>query len=303
MDSAVSTGKILAIGDNVCDKYLSRKKMYPGGQCVNTCAYAVMNGCEAAFLGKFGTDAVADCVQSTLRELGVDMSHCRHFQGENGFACITLINNERTFIGTNHGGVSRENPYSFRQEDWNYIKGFDLVYTNLNAYIEDDIAEVAALGVPIAFDFSTRWTDDYLAQICPHIKIAVLSCAHLTAEARSTEMAKVANHGVPIVLGTVGEKGSYLLYRGNYYYAQAVYADNVQDTMGAGDAYFATFLIHLLKHGILKKVVQEQTGDYSAQLQLAMEESARFAAKICCMEGAFDCGVPIEGRIVYNRIQ
>ena len=29
--------KIIAIGDNVCDKYLSRGKMYPGGQCVNTC--------------------------------------------------------------------------------------------------------------------------------------------------------------------------------------------------------------------------------------------------------------------------
>lgn len=32
--------KIIAIGDNVCDKYLSRGKMYPGGQCVNTCVYA-----------------------------------------------------------------------------------------------------------------------------------------------------------------------------------------------------------------------------------------------------------------------
>ena len=33
--------KIIAVGDNVCDKYLSRGKMYPGGQCVNTCVYAV----------------------------------------------------------------------------------------------------------------------------------------------------------------------------------------------------------------------------------------------------------------------
>ena len=34
----MSAVKIIAIGDNVCDKYLSRGKMYPGGQCVNTCA-------------------------------------------------------------------------------------------------------------------------------------------------------------------------------------------------------------------------------------------------------------------------
>ena len=35
--------KIIAVGDNVCDKYLSRGKMYPGGQCVNTCVYVKIN--------------------------------------------------------------------------------------------------------------------------------------------------------------------------------------------------------------------------------------------------------------------
>ena len=37
----MSAVKIIAIGDNVCDKYLSRGKMYPGGQCVNTTDSAV----------------------------------------------------------------------------------------------------------------------------------------------------------------------------------------------------------------------------------------------------------------------
>ena len=40
--------RIIAIGDAVCDKYLSRGKMYPGGQCINTCAYAHMNNAESA---------------------------------------------------------------------------------------------------------------------------------------------------------------------------------------------------------------------------------------------------------------
>ena len=64
--------RIIAIGDNVCDKYLSRGKMYPGGQCVNTCAYAGLNGTESAYLGKFGNDSVAECVKETLDKLGVD---------------------------------------------------------------------------------------------------------------------------------------------------------------------------------------------------------------------------------------
>ena len=48
--------KIIAVGDNVCDKYLSRGKMYPGGQCVNTCVYVKMNNMESAYLGKYGDD-------------------------------------------------------------------------------------------------------------------------------------------------------------------------------------------------------------------------------------------------------
>lgn len=68
--------RIIAIGDNVCDKYLSRGKMYPGGQCVNTCAFSGMNGAKTAYLGKFGNDEVAKCVQDTLKEKTVlPLSH------------------------------------------------------------------------------------------------------------------------------------------------------------------------------------------------------------------------------------
>ena len=58
----MSEAKIIAIGDNVVDKYLSRGKMYPGGQCVNTCVYSIMNGGKPAYLGKFGDDGVAEAI-------------------------------------------------------------------------------------------------------------------------------------------------------------------------------------------------------------------------------------------------
>ena len=35
----MSEAKIIAIGDNVVDKYLSRGKMYPGGQCKHMCLF------------------------------------------------------------------------------------------------------------------------------------------------------------------------------------------------------------------------------------------------------------------------
>lgn len=223
----MSAVKIIAIGDNVCDKYLSRGKMYPGGQCVNTCAYAAANGVPSAYLGKFGSDEVAAYNQKILHELGIDISHCRHFEGENGFAMVTLKGNDRVFLGSNKGGVAKEHSFDFTQEDLEYIKGFNLIYTTIHSYIEEDLPFLHTAGVPSPYDFSTRWTDAYLEKVCPYVTVAILSCAHLSAEDRAREMQKAADHGVSIVLGTIGEDGSYVLYNGKTYYASAVHADDV----------------------------------------------------------------------------
>ena len=127
--------RLIAIGDNVCDKYLSRGKMYPGGQCVNTCAYTRMIGGKAAYLGKFGTDGIADYMRQVLDKLGIDYSHSRTYEGENGFALVTMNGSDRVFLGSNRGGIAKENPFAFRDEDYEYIKGFTVIYTNLTVIL------------------------------------------------------------------------------------------------------------------------------------------------------------------------
>lgn len=287
--------KIIAIGDNVCDKYLSRGKMYPGGQCVNTCVYAVLNGAQAAYLGKFGNDEVAAYNRKILKELNIDDSRSRSFEGENGFAMVTLKGNDRVFLGSNKGGIAKEHGFDFTQEDLDYIRQFQLIYTNLNSYIEEDLPFLQSSGVPIAYDFSNRWTDEYLDKVAPYVQVAILSCAHLNDEERTREMKKVAQRGVRIVLGTIGEAGSYVLYEGKTYYASAVHADDVIDTMGAGDAYFASFLCDLLKNSRTGALIEPE-GDMPARLQHAMATGAAFSAKMCAKEGAFGYGTPIRGR-------
>ncbi len=292
----MDTIKILAIGDSLCDKYLSRGKMYPGGQCMNTCAYALKNGAQAAYLGKYGSDEVAAYVQQIMAELGIDDSRCRHFAGENAFALVTLKGNDRVFLGSNKGGVAKEHPFSFTAEDLAYIQSFHLIYTNLNCYIEEDLPLLKTTGIPIAYDFSTRWTDEYLCKVCPYISVAILSCAHLTPERREEEMEKVQSYGVPIVLGTIGEDGSYVLCNGQYYYTSAVMAKNAIDTMGAGDSYFAAFLCSLLKDSETGALIEGDAEVMSQRLQKAMKTGAQFAAQMCEMEGAFGYGTPILGR-------
>ncbi|MCB6926049.1 fructoselysine 6-kinase [Enterocloster bolteae] len=288
--------KIIAVGDNVCDKYLSRGRMYPGGQCVNTCVYAKLNGAYTAYLGKYGSDQVAECVRDTLKQIGIDDSHSRCHEGENGFALVTLRGNDRVFLGSNKGGVAREYGYDFTEEDFAYISQFNLIYTNLNSYIEDDLKSLKETGVAIAYDFSTRWTDAYLEKVCPYVTVAILSCAHLTRQERETEMKKVQSYGVKVVLGTIGEEGSYVLYDDSFLYAPAVHADDVIDTMGAGDSYFAAFLCSLLETSQTGAVVEGTEERMKERLVEAMERGAAFAAKMCAKEGAFGYGVPVLGR-------
>ena len=118
----------------------------------------------------------------------------------------------------------------------------------------------------------------------------------LTPEEREREMKKAQAHGISIVLGTIGEEGSWVLYRDNFYYTLAVRAEDVIDTMGAGDSYFAAFLCSLLSDSASGALIEEDEEEMAARLKRAMNKGAVFAAKVCAMEGAFGYGVPITGR-------
>ena len=72
--------------------------------------------------------------------------------------------------------------------------------------------------------------------------------------------------------------------------------NEVLDTMGAGDSYFATFLCTLLKASKTGALLEGTEAENAALLQQAMAAGAAFAAKVCAMEGAFGYGTPILGK-------
>ena len=64
-------------------------------------------------MGVFGDDEAAKHVYKTVSDMGIDVSHCRFYHGENGYAEVRLDDGDRVFIGSNHGGVSKEHPIDF----------------------------------------------------------------------------------------------------------------------------------------------------------------------------------------------
>lgn len=103
--------RILGLGDNVCDMYVHEKRMYPGGQALNVAVYSSMLGAQSQYMGTFGTDDVAACVKTALEELNIPFPARQMRSGNRtGYAMVRLEDGDRVFIGSNRGGVAREQP-------------------------------------------------------------------------------------------------------------------------------------------------------------------------------------------------
>src|SRR6056297_3407630 len=102
--------QVIGIGDNVVDKYINLNKMFPGGNALNFSVYSKKIGLRSAYIGVFGNDEAADHINKILSKYNIDTSHCRYYEGENAYAKVSLKNGDRTFIGTNNGGIASQYP-------------------------------------------------------------------------------------------------------------------------------------------------------------------------------------------------
>ena len=171
--------KVLGIGDNVCDKYLHTKTIYPGGNALNVAVFAKVMGAEAAYLGTFGDDEVGEHVYTVVKELGLDLSHCRMEQGPNGCARVQLVDGDRVFLEGNHGGISREKPPVLTKLDEHYISKYDLIHTSIHSFMESELPAMNRAGKFVSMDFSNRYDEEYLKNCCPYIDCGEISCGDM----------------------------------------------------------------------------------------------------------------------------
>lgn len=276
--------RVLGIGDNVVDKYLSTRTMYPGGNALNFCVYARQSGAESAYIGVFGTDEAASHIKKTLTTLGVDYSRSRTVEGENGYAMVNLVDGDRVFVGSNKCGVLRSHPIVIGPDDAEYIKAFDLIHTSCNSYIEGELTKLHDIGIPISYDFSNRGDDAYFRMVCPNVAFSFLSCGHMDDGETRKLLAKIFGFGSSMAVGTMGERGAWL-FDGESFYHQEARIVEAKDTMGAGDSFLTAFLI-----AYLGRRRNGWAGDGGQAVRESLSEAALFAAKICMVDGAFGYG-------------
>lgn len=275
--------KVIGFGDNVVDKYVDIQTMYPGGNALNFTVYAKQLGSESAFLGIFGTDLAAAHNQDTLNIMGIDISHCKVIDGENGYAMVDLVEGDRVFLRSNNGGISNTSQFKLADEDLDYIKSFELLHSSKYSYIESELPKIQSSGVPISFDFSDDFTEEYLEQVAPFVDFSFLSCSHLEENEVQDLLKKIYSLGSKIAVGTLGSKGA-LLYNGTSFFSQSPKLVDAVDTLGAGDSFITAFLLSYL--GNLSDINNEEQ-----LIRESMQLGAEFAAKTCMVEGAFGYGL------------
>ncbi len=279
--------RVIGIGDNVCDKYEHQGTMYPGGQVLNYTVYATMLGAEAAYIGVFGTDEVAEHVMNTLDRHGIDRSRCRQYEGENGCARVTLVDGDRVFLGSNKGGVLREHPIVLDDEDLAYIRGFRHCHVSNNSYMDGQLPRLKETGISVSYDFSGQWTDpERVERVAPYIDFAFFSAGSAGAEVTEDTLRKLSAMGVGISIATRGSKGA-LLYDGRDFYEQPPKLVEAVDTLGAGDSFATAFLLSWLED---RDAAERDPSSRPALLRKALEKAAEFSSGTCLVYGAFGEG-------------
>ena len=121
-------------------------------------------------------------------------------------------------------------------------------------------------------------TRQSLAETLPFVDIALISNPVMNIDENKELINFAYSFGPDIVLVTSGEQGA-LLFDGRQYFHQEIHpVGEVVDTLGAGDAFAASFMVNYL-------------GGIS--IQEALQKAAKSAAETCMYYGAFGHGAPL----------
>ncbi|MEY8353947.1 PfkB family carbohydrate kinase [Lachnospiraceae bacterium 54-53] len=292
--------RVLGLGDNVVDKYMHTRTMYPGGNALNFAVYAKMLGHEAAYLGNFGDDEEAEHVYETIRSLGLDTSRCRHWRGENGAAKVKLVDGDRVFLGSNKGGVSGQHPLEFTNTDRKYISRHDIVHTSIFSYIGNQLPLLRETAAFLSMDFSNHVAEEYLKAYCPCIDCACISCGEdMPEEDVRKRMKSLLDYGCGhMVIATRGARGALVCVDGKTY-EQPPCLVAAEDTMGAGDSFISCFLVSYVDGMKYAVDFPEESGEGGITraeeykdliVKTSLYKAAVYSSRNCRKAGSFGYG-------------
>jgi fructoselysine 6-kinase len=268
--------RLLGLGDNTVDTYVDAGLQYPGGNAVNVAVLAHRLGARASYLGCLGQDRAGTLVLDALRAEGVDTARVRRRAGANARALIGHRGGDRRFLGSRPGVRAQ---YDLGPEDFAYAAEHDITHTSIYGELDVALPRLRQAVPRLSFDYSERWTEALLGRTLPFVDIAFLSCPGRDDAACAALLHSCIARGAAVAVATRGGSGAMALAAGCIHRQAAVPTD-VADTLGAGDAFIAAFLLAHLR------------GD---ALPDCLHAGATFAADACTWPGGFGHGAAWRG--------
>ncbi|MDD6310689.1 MAG: PfkB family carbohydrate kinase [Firmicutes bacterium] len=282
--------RIIGIGDNVVDRYINNRIMFPGGNAVNFVVYAKKLGADAAYMGFIANDKEGRLVKESLESMDIDVSISPLVDGLATERCDVVLNDgDRVFQGCTYG-EGEWKPFTMNDDQVKLLSEYDVVHCGCYANMEDEIYKLKDVDAIRTYDFSAEdeyRTEEYLDKVCPYIDIALFSAEEMNDDEILDLQKKVYDKGPKLVLVTNGKKGQ-KLWDGKNQYDGVVKLVEAVDTMGAGDSFFTAFVVTLAGKG--KALDELSEADYND----AFAKAANFSAEICLVDGAFGFGTKYE---------
>ena len=227
--------RFIAIGDNCIDYYVSDGKKYPGGNAVNFAVYIKKLGGDSAYLGVVGDDENGKLISKALKDKGVDVRGLRIQEGNTAITDIALVNGERKFTNYDQGVYQ---DFKMFPREIDLVNSFPYIHTAIGGKCENYLLRFK--NSIISYDFSTKYDQDYIRNVCTDIDYAFISYNEDDLNVRNL-LKSMVSWGAKVAVATLGEKGS-LAYDGSTYYTLGIVEAEVIDTLGAGDSFIAGFM-------------------------------------------------------------
>jgi fructoselysine 6-kinase len=263
---------VVGIGDNTVDRYVDQGIMYPGGNTVNMVVHTSRLGHSSAYFGCLAEDDAGMLIHESLIMEGVDVSCCRLLGGENAFCDIRLVDGDRVF-GEFSAGVCDQ--LIINEFDLAFISTFDLAHTSVYSFMDPYLGSLQSNTRFLSYDFSNEWDRDSLEETLHLIDFALISNSVEDLGDNNDLLKWAVAQGPRLVMATSGEQGAAVFDGKRMYFQPIIPAEEVVDTLGAGDAFAACFLTGYLE---------------GEPIPEALESAALYASETCSHYGAFGHG-------------
>lgn len=256
--------KLIAVGDNCLDVYLTKNQMAVGGNALNVAVQWARRGLDARYFGMVGRDAEGDYLLGAIEQAGLNPADVERRTGHTAVTLILDRNGDRRFLLEDFGVGLHYLPDAPRMQA---LHGADWVHLGTNSS-EDLVRAMLAENLPFSVDVSTA----HDALPLTGIPLVFTSGPEDASEPIAGILDKFRSKGAKRTVITCGKRGAYY-DDGDTVHEVRARDIAVVDTCGAGDSFIASFIVDHMLSGL--------------PASEALDRATSAAALTCTHEGGF----------------